>query len=610
MPQSSGNQSGSQSPEQPSADFGANEWLVEEMYDQYKKDPGSVDATWATYFKAHGNGQATNGSAPAPAAPAPAAGKPADKAADKAPEKTADKPADKAAEKAPEPVAKPRPANKAAEVAQGTSNPVPKESKPAAPAAASDEPTFTVLRGAPARTAQNMDVSLTVPTATSVRSVPVKLLWDNRTVINNHLARARGGKVSFTHLIGYALVKALKSMPEMNVGFDVVDGKPNLITPAHINLGLAIDVPKPDGSRQLLVPSIKAAETMDFAGFWTAYEEIVRKARDNKLGVVDFQGTSISLTNPGGIGTSHSVPRLMKGQGAIIGVGAMEYPPEWQGASDEAIARNAISKVMTLTSTYDHRVIQGAQSGEFLKRMHQLLLGQDDFYDEIFRSLRIPYEPIRWSNDIATTHDDDISKQARILELIHAYRVRGHMMADTDPLEYRQRSHPDLEVESHGLTLWDLDREFATGSFGGEGRRFMKLRQILGILRDSYCRTTGIEYMHIMDPEQRRWIQERVEQPHTKPPREEQLRILLKLNQAEAFETFLQTKFVGQKRFSLEGGETTVPVIDEICEAAAESGLDEVAIGMAHRGRLNVLANIVGKKYSQIFREFEGNIDP
>ena len=124
---------------------------------------------------------------------------------------------------------------------------------------------------------------------------------------------------------------------------------------------------------------------------------------------------------------------------------------------------------MTLTSTYDHRVIQGAQSGEFLRRVHQLLLGEDGFYDEIFRSLRIPYEPIRWANDIATSHDDEISKQARILELIHAYRVRGHMMADTDPLEYRQRSHPDLEVESHGLTLWDLDREFATGAFGGEG---------------------------------------------------------------------------------------------------------------------------------------------
>ena len=224
-------------------------------------------------------------------------------------------------------------------------------------------------------------------------------------------------------------------------------------------------------------------------------------------------------------------------------------------------------------------------------------------------SLRIPYEPIRWAADLPHSHEEDVSKQARILELIHAYRVRGHIMADTDPLEYKQRSHPDLDVATHGLTLWDLDREFATGSFGGD-RRFMKLREILGILRDSYCRTTGIEYMHIQDPEQRKWIQERVERPHTKPPREEQLRILAKLNEAEAFETFLQTKFVGQQRFSLEGAETTIPLLDEICEAAAGAGLDEVAIGMAHRGRLNVLANIVGKSYGQIFREFEGNIDP
>ena len=619
MPQSSGQST--TSPTEPSdADFGANEWLVEEMREQYATDPGSVDPTWAAYFKEHGDtvGSSSNGASSAPqqakAQPKPEPktepqrSEPAAKA--EAEPKAGTKAETKAETKAGEPKAEPRPQTKAADPAKATSNPTPKESRPPAPAEASDEPTYTVLRGAPARTVQNMDVSLTVPTATSVRSVPVKLLWDNRTVINNHLARARGGKVSFTHLIGYALVRALRTMPEMNVGFDVVDGKPNLITPAHINLGLAIDVPKPDGSRQLLVPSIKAAEGMDFAAFWTAYEDIVRKARDGKLAVTDFQGTSISLTNPGGIGTVHSVPRLMKGQGTIIGVGAMEYPAEWQGASADAIARNGICKAMTLTSTYDHRVIQGAQSGEFLKRIHQLLLGEEGFYDDIFRSLRIPYEPIRWANDIATSHDDEISKQARILELIHAYRVRGHMMADTDPLEYRQRSHPDLEVESHALTLWDLDREFATGSFGGEGRRFMKLRAILGILRDSYCRTTGIEYMHIMDPEQRRWIQERVEQPHTKPPREEQLRILLKLNQAEAFETFLQTKFVGQKRFSLEGGETTIPVIDEICEAAAEADLDEVTMGMAHRGRLNVLANIVGKKYSQIFREFEGNIDP
>lgn len=626
MAQSQADQSGSTPA--PSADLGANEWLVEEMREQYDKDPGSVGPQWAAYF----GGSASNGSSNGADTSAPGT-------VDKSAPKTAAKPAPQSsAQSAPQsstgpakapaanassgsatkpaatstakPAAKPRPAGEAAEPAKGTSTPVAKDAKPAEPAAASDEPTYTTLRGIPAATAKNMDLSLTVPTATSVRTLPVKLLWDNRTVINNHLARARGGKVSFTHLIGYALIKALKSMPEMNNSYTEKDGKPTMVTPAHINLGLAVDQQKPDGTRQLVVPSIKGCETMDFAGFWTAYEELIRKARDNKLTMDDYSGTTMSLTNVGGLGTNHPVPRLMPGQAVIVGVGAMEYPAEWQGASDEALNRNGISKVMTITSTYDHRVIQGAQSGEFLRRIHQLLLGEDNFYDEIFRSLRIPYEPIRWAKDIVASHDDDIVKQARILELIHAYRVRGHMMADTDPLEYRQRSHPDLEVESHGLTLWDLDREFATGSFGGEGRRFMKLRNILGILRDSYCRTTGIEYMHIMDPEQRKWIQQRVEQPHTKPPREEQLRILLKLNQAEAFETFLQTKFVGQKRFSLEGGETTIPLIDEICEAAAEVGLDEVAIGMAHRGRLNVLANIVGKKYSQIFREFEGNIDP
>uniref|UniRef100_UPI0030F46365 multifunctional oxoglutarate decarboxylase/oxoglutarate dehydrogenase thiamine pyrophosphate-binding subunit/dihydrolipoyllysine-residue succinyltransferase subunit n=2 Tax=Nocardioides sp. GXZ039 TaxID=3136018 RepID=UPI0030F46365 len=631
MPQSSGHSTSSTRSAEPSDnDFGANEWLVEAMREQYDADPTSVDPRWVDYFKADGdagsksNGGSTTATAKGEQNGAAAAAKAEPKKAEpkKAePEKAEKKDAEKDEAKVT-PKAQPKEQSKAAQQASGQpsaksgsqakapAKPTPKESRPAEKAEESDEPTYTVLRGAPARTVANMDASLTVPTATSVRSVPVKLLWDNRIVINSHLARARGGKVSFTHIIGYALVRALASMPEMNVGFEFVDGKPNLITPAHINLGLAIDVPKSDGSRQLLVPSIKHAETMDFAAFWTAYEEIVRKARDNKLTVDDFKGTTISLTNPGGIGTVHSVPRLMAGQGAIIGVGAMEYPAEWQGASEEVIARNGISKVMTLTSTYDHRVIQGAQSGEFLKRLNQLLLGEDGFYDDIFRSLRIPYEPIRWNKDIATSHDDEIDKQARILELIHAYRVRGHMMADTDPLEYRQRTHPDLQIEQHGLTLWDLDREFPTGSFGGEGRRFMKLRQILGILRDSYCRTIGIEYMHIMDPAQRRWIQERVERPHEKTPREEQLRILLKLNQAEAFETFLQTKFVGQKRFSLEGGETTIPVIDEICEAAAAADLDEVTIGMAHRGRLNVLANIVGKKYSQIFREFEGNIDP
>jgi multifunctional 2-oxoglutarate metabolism enzyme len=599
------------------------------MFDKFTADPSSVSDEWRTLFADRrsesstetGNGQSVAARAttapttvkPAPApktAPAPKAASapktaPAAKTAP-AP-KTASSPTSATSTAAPsKPTATTRPSQTPAD------RPT-KKQQPAQPSAESDapvsaEPSHVVLRGAAARTVTNMGASLAVPTATSVRSLPVKLLVDNRIVINNHLARARGGKVSFTHVIGYAIVQALKSMPEMNYGFEEIEGKPNLVKPAHINLGLAIDLKKPDGSRQLVVPAIKSAENMGFAEFWTAYEDVVRRARDNKLAVEDFQGVSVSLTNPGTIGTNHSVPRLMKGQGCIIAVGSMDYPPEWQGASEETIARNAVSKVMTLTSTYDHRVIQGAQSGEFLRRIHLLLLGEGGFYDAIFRALRIPYEPIRWAADISTGHDDEISKQARVLELIHAYRVRGHIMADTDPLEYKQRSHPDLDVGTHGLTLWDLDREFATGSFGSE--RFMKLRHILGILRDSYCRTTGIEYMHIQDPEQRRWIQERVEQHHSKPPRDEQLRILHKLNQAEAFETFLQTKFVGQKRFSLEGAETTVPLIDEICEAAADNGLDEVCIGMAHRGRLNVLANIVGKRYAQIFREFEGNIDP
>ncbi|WP_018156626.1 multifunctional oxoglutarate decarboxylase/oxoglutarate dehydrogenase thiamine pyrophosphate-binding subunit/dihydrolipoyllysine-residue succinyltransferase subunit [Demetria terragena] len=464
------------------------------------------------------------------------------------------------------------------------------------------------LRGVAARVVTNMESSLAVPTATSVRAVPAKLLIDNRTVINNHLSRNRGGKVSFTHLIGYAIVKAISLLPEMNYALGSQDGKPTLVKPTHVNFGLAIDLQKPDGTRTLVVPNVKGADRMSFAQFWNAYEDLVRKARGNKLTIEDYQGTTISLTNPGGIGTNHSVPRLMQGAGAIIGVGSLEYPAEWQGASNDQLTRSAVSKILTLTSTYDHRIIQGATSGEFLRTVHQLLLGENEFYDEIFAALRIPYEPVRWVQDISVNHDDDINKVARVQELIHAYRVRGHLMADTDPLEYKQRKHPDLDITSHGLTLWDLDRTFPTGGFGGQP--FLKLRKVLGILRDSYCRTTGIEYMHMQDPAERRWIQEKVEKPYSKESPEDQMRILRKLNSAEAFETFLQTKYVGQKRFSLEGGESTIAILDRVLCAAADEGLDEVCIGMPHRGRLNVLANIAGKSYGQIFAEFDGSAQP
>ena len=625
----------------PQSTFGPNEWLVDELYESYLKDRNSVDKAWWDFFKDYEPGEATYGRdyavksnhAPAPATPAqgngaapkaapaaPAAAAPARQAATSAAKPAPAAPAAPAA--APVTKEGPTPQAKAAPVTTPTPNPTKEPGTPSNPSApmprdmdkpktqaAQSEGENLPIRGASARVVMNMEASLGVPTATSVRAVPAKLLIDNRIVINNHLARSRGGKVSFTHIIGFALVKALKAMPEMNYGFGHDDsGKPVLHKPAHVNLGLAIDLAKPDGTRQLLVPSIKGAEGMDFAHFWTAYEEIVKKARGGKLEVADFQGTTISLTNPGTIGTVHSVPRLMQGQGAIIGVGALEYPAEWQGASNETLNRNAVSKILTITSTYDHRIIQGAQSGDFLRAVHQLLLGAEGFYDEIFESLRIPYEPVRWVQDISATHDDDINKVARVQELIHAYRVRGHLMADTDPLEYKQRRHHDLDITSHGLTLWDLDRFFATGGFGGEP--FLKLRKILGILRDSYCRTIGVEYMHIQDPEQRQWIQKRIEVPHEKMTRDEQLRILRRLNAAEAFETFLQTKFVGQKRFSLEGGESVIALLDRVLSAAAEDGLEEVCIGMPHRGRLNVLANIAGKSYGQIFREFEGKQDP
>ncbi|HEX6758558.1 MAG TPA: multifunctional oxoglutarate decarboxylase/oxoglutarate dehydrogenase thiamine pyrophosphate-binding subunit/dihydrolipoyllysine-residue succinyltransferase subunit [Propionibacteriaceae bacterium] len=611
----------------PEADFGANDWLLEEMYEQYTADPSSVDETWADYFKVHGapttdagNGGAAERQQTAPRRDAepPARGEQTPVAATPAP---APAQASPAAQPKPEPAALSRrtPTVEKPVPTKGETQPSPPGARggvPADPPSRQDrpdvalkEPVRTTMRGTLARTAKNMDVSLTVPTATSVRSLPVKLLIDQRVVINNHLRRARGGKVSYTHIIGYAMVKALKTVPAMNNGYDVIDGKPTLVVPAHVNLGLAIDLPKEDGTRQLLVPSIKNSEELDFAQFWSAYEQMVKKARAGQLTVEDFAGTTITLTNPGTIGTNHSVPRLMQGQGAIIGVGSMEYPPEFQGSDPDRLSDMSVSKIMTLTSTYDHRVIQGAQSGQYLARLHALLLGEDGFYDDIFGALRIPYEPIRWAQDISSHHEDQIPKQARIMEMINAYRVRGHLMADTDPLEYRQRRHHDLDVQSHGLTLWDLDREFATGSFaGGEGR--MKMRKILGILRDSYCRTIGIEYMHIQVPVQRKWIQDRVERPHESLPREEHLRILDKLNEAEIFETFLQTKFVGQKRFSLEGGESAIVLLDEVCEQAAEASLEEVCIGMPHRGRLNVLSNIVGKSYEQIFREFEGNLDP
>ena len=607
------------------SNFGANDWLIEEMFEAWKKDPNSVDTSWREFFDKRA-GQATPQAAPATApapAPAPAPAKaPAPAPAPAAPAAVtaapaAPAPAPKAAEApAQKPAAPSAPPQPRAESVSGPKNPGSAGGLSAnRPSAArkieeSAEPSRTVMRGAPMRTAKNMDLSIQMPVATSVRNVPMKLIIEQRDVINKHLARTTGGKVSFTHILGYAMVKALSMLPDMNVAYDEENGKPVLVQNHQVNIGLAIDLPKPDGTRQLIVPNIKAADKMNFREFWRAYEEMVRKARKNELTVDDFAGTTASLTNPGGIGTSHSVPRLMMGQGVILGVGSIDYPPEFQAASDTRLRELGVSKITTLTSTYDHRVIQGAVSGEFLKVMHELIIGQHDFYDEIYLSLRVPYLPLRWASDDSAHRSYELAKGTRVIQLINAFRSWGHLMADIDPLEYSQRSHPELELEAHGLSIWDLDREFPVGIFGGNEKETMTLKKVLEQLRGAYCGHVGVEYMHIADTEKRRWLESYFESPIVRWGRDEHLRILDKLNEAEIFETFLQTKFVGQKRFSLEGAESTIVLLDEICDRAANDGLDEVAIGMPHRGRLNVLASIVGKSYGQIFREFEGSIDP
>ena len=572
----------------PDSDFGANEWLVAEMYGQWLESPDSVDRSWwpiLERYQLSQQGQPTPAVVAAPVAPVVESANPTTEAITI--------PIAKATDNAPKTA--PVPAN------------IPMTDSISIVGEDEAQPEVNILRGMAKTLASNMDASLSIPTATSVRQIPAKLLIDNRIVINSHLNRTRGGKVSFTHLIGYAVVQALKEFPSQNVFYDEVEGKPAAVTPANINFGLAIDIPKPDGTRALLVPNIKRAQNLNFDEFVLAYENLVKRARDNKLTAEDFAGTTISLTNPGGIGTVHSVPRLTKGQGCIVGVGALDYPAQFLGMAEEMLAEQGIGKILTVTSTYDHRVIQGAGSGEFLKIVNELLLGERDFYGQIFADMRIPYTPVIWANDFHWDLADQSGKNTRIQEYINAFRVRGHLIADVDPLEYQQRWHPDLDIRSYGLSLWDLDRSFKTGGFGGRPKA--KFRNMLGILRDSYCRTVGVEYMQIQNPVERQWFQEKLERPYVKPTREEQFRILNKLNEAEAFETFLQTKFVGQKRFSLEGSESLIPALDQILHDAAEQELSEVAIGMAHRGRLNVLTNIAGKTYGQVFKEFEGSTD-
>jgi 2-oxoglutarate dehydrogenase E1 component len=550
--------------------FGPNAWLVEEMYERYRNDPGSVADAWQEFFTDY------ESKGPAVAAPSVTDG-------------------------APPPTATPAP----------LPAPAPPPPSPAPPA--EEEVAGEPIRGAGAAIVANMERSLGVPTATSFRDVPAKLLEVNRKVINGYMGRKGEGKISFTHLIAYAVVRTIADdVPAMgNTYVEGPDGKPRVVRNEHVNVGLAVDLTKPDGTRTLVVPVVKQADTLDFRGFMAAYEDLIRRARSGKLTLDDFQGATISITNPGTIGTVQSVPRLMPGQGVIVGVGSIGYPAAWQGADERALGDLGISKVVTLTSTYDHRIIQGAESGTFLQKVHERLLGEHGFYHDVFRSLHIPYADVKWHRDVSPINREEamLEKQLQVATLMRAYRARGHRIADLDPLGWKEPSMPEeLDPAYYGLTIWDLDREFLTG--GLAGTHSMLLGDLLGVLRDAYCRSIGIEYMHIQSTEEQRWIQQQVEGVPFAAGSGDLRHVLERLNSAEAFERFLATKYVGTKRFGLEGAESAIVILDAILSAAADAGLDGTVVGMAHRGRLNVLANIVGKSYEQLFREFEGHLDP
>ncbi len=508
--------------------FGSNAAYVEGLLERYKTDPKLVDESWQTYFSEllAGGTPSTNGQAAAPA---------------------------------PQTAATPAPAKQPVAV-QLTADTAPKP-----------------ITGVGKKIVENMEQSLTVPTATSFRNIPVKVLEENRRIINENLAASGRGKVSFTHIIAWAIVQAVKAYPHLNFGYGVVNGAPSRLEHENVNLGIAIDIEKKDGSRNLLVPNIKGANQMNFAEFFAGYNEQVKKARDGKLEIADFQGTTISLTNPGTIGTVASNPRLMSGQSAIIATGAIEYPAEYQAMTNAALSQIGISRIVTITSTYDHRVIQGAESGMFLARIHEFLKGGHDFYDSIFADLEINFPPLRWAEDfnpnLFGNNSEQVEKQANVLQMINAYRTRGHLLADIDPLKMTSQHASELDLENFGLTIWDLDRDFITGGLHGE--KTASLRRILEILRKAYCGKVGIEYRHIQSKEQKDWIRQKVReqfvdtQPLTVEIKKE---LLQKLIEAEQFEQFLHKKYLGQKRFSLEGCETVIPMLDQLVEGARLAG--------------------------------------
>src|SRR4051794_39499128 len=482
------------------------------------------------------------------------------------------------------------------------------------------------LRGAAAMLANAMDESRAVPTATSFRTIAVDTLDAKRKAINGVL-KDRGLEVSFTHLVAWAIVEATREFPVMVRVFAEQEGKPFAIEGGAVNLGIAVDVEKKDGSHTLMVPAIKGADELDFAGFHTRYEELIAKTRENKLSADDFQGTNISLTNPGGIGTVASVPRLLSGQSAIIATGSIAYPPEWSQASPDRIRQLGVSKVMTLTSTYDHRVIQGAESGAFLRRVEQLLQGEDEFYESVAADLGFeaavvtnappasasapPLSAAAPSAEPAAVPgqiDEELLQAVQAAtSLLKAYRTHGHLAAHLDPLGSEPKGDPALQPENVNLTpelMAKIPASILRIGVPGES-----LLEALPRMRDAYGGTIGYQVEHLSSHQQRIWLREMIETGAHRQPltNEEKKRLLNRLIDVFQFERFLEKAYLGQKMFSIEGLDVVVPMLDEVVNLSQRGGAEEVVFGMAHRGRLSVLAHNLGRPVESILAEFEGS---
>jgi multifunctional 2-oxoglutarate metabolism enzyme len=483
------------------------------------------------------------------------------------------------------------------------------------------------LRGPAAMLAQAMDESREVPTATSFRTIAVDTLDAKRKALNGVL-KERGMKVSFTHLVAWAIVQATRQHPVMTRVFEQRDGKPFAIENGPVNLGIAVDVERKDGSHSLMVPAIKGSEVLDFAAFHSYYEDLITKTRESKLTADDFQGTNISLTNPGGIGTVASVPRLMSGQSAIIATGSIAFPPEWSHATPDRLRQLGVSKVMTLTSTYDHRVIQGAESGAFLRSIEQLLQGEEGFYEGVAADLGLDPAPIAAAHPasasapplgapapaatemaVTTTQPDEELLQAvqAATSLLKGYRTHGHLSARLDPLGREPKGDPSLQPENLNLTPELMGR--IPASILRIGVPGETLLEALPRMREAYCGTIAYQFEHLSSHQQRTWLREMVETGAHRQPLDddEKRRLLARLVDVFQFERFIEKAYLGQKIFTIEGLDAVVPMLDELVTLAHRSGAEEVVFGMAHRGRLSVLAHNLGRSVESILAEFEGS---